>query len=295
MSLAMRAAAAALTLSLAAPMAAKAAAPTLAEAHASFASLKFEVYDALPLDGLAPNIRFVDDQQRWRALTSFGVYRAVTLTELGYQQEAAFSQTPMAFDRSLGGPLAGATTSSTIFQDQLLSADVSAQGYGLDVDSYAGLSSSREGLDRQMLYNMLLGPGTGVRLTADATVSVSVDTQAVAAPVGPSYHYAYAASRLLATFSEPTAAGQHDEDNARVQTVDLHRWLDGSGLLAQDGASQTLTLSFENLGNTELIGRVRFDAIVNAVTAVPEPGTVPLWAAGAALLGLVARGRKAQR
>lgn len=296
MSTAIRAAAAAaLTLSLAMPIAAQAAAPNLAEAHASFTSLSFEVYDALPLDGLAPSIRFVDDAQRWRALTSYSVYDNATSTELAFLQDVTFGSTPTAFDRGIVSQPAGASTSSTIFKEVLLSADVWVQGSGMEANSYAGISSSRAGLERPVLYNLLLGAGTGVRLTAVATTSVSVDTRPVASPGGDGYQFAFASSQLLATFSAPTATGAFDEDNAQVQTAEVTRWLDGSGMIEQDGATQTLSISFENLGSAEQIGRVRFESTVYAITAVPEPGTAAMWAAGVALLGLVARGRKPGR
>jgi MYXO-CTERM domain-containing protein len=256
-----------------------------ATAQATLTGITFEVYDAIPTDTIAPSVTFWNDVDRWRTLVQpyGGLNGELVISTVVYRP---------VFDASgeaeqivnVGGSAGGSAQGVNLW------AASGASAYGYSFTGYAGVSSTATGQVLQGFYNMILGVGTGVRLTGHAAADVSLVDRCLV-----TCGEAYAQASVYARFGgiDPAQPGIPQAPVTRTDTL----WLQldatvitgGGGVLAlQD--QRDLSMSYENLSGSDQIGRVRWDAWTTATAPVPEPASALLAVLGLAALAL--RGRR---
>lgn len=272
-----------------------------AQTRARLGALNLSIYDATPDDGVAASFRFLDAANAWRTFTYIGVYAPSDSNEdLAFRDQMTFA--PHAEPVVAGVQSVGIFTADG-FRGAggawgLASNEIGAQGQARGLDrafsAHAGLSSTATGLNSPTFRNLVLGPGTGVRLSAYGI------TEAWLGIYGES---ASAYVELMAEFSAPDAMGVYQPALAQRSYDWLHSYLDQDSpemampydRLVKVMDQRALTLSFENLTDAEMVGRVRFMANGDGVSMVPEPGAAWLLLVGLPLLGRVAGGRHVRR
>ena len=274
-------------------------AAVLSQARAVVRSPTYTIYDATPSDGVAASAYFLDPAQAWRSQAYISVTNYVD-DELGFDEHLSYSPagpTVLSSAQSaalwpaagLGG--AGGAYISTVGQ-------VGAQGQslaaGIGYSAFGGLSTTASGIISPTFYNLILGPGTGVTITAEGTAEVWLSHQG---------EYASAYTQLYATFSPRAADGSYQSVLRKNVYDNRSAWLDatspelgwlppGTGLAYQQQQG-LMQVTYENLSDAEQIGRVRFSASADGLSLpaanVPEPQSAWMLLAGLACLAFAGK------
>jgi hypothetical protein len=162
----------------------------------------------------------------------------------------------------------------------------------LSFDAHAGLSTSATGTLSPTFYNLVLGPGTGVRITGYGIAEAWLST---------SGQQAIATTELYTSFSPRAADGSFQSALRRDDYDGVQVWLDQYDLafqlphdtLVKRTDERWLWLMHENLSDAEEIGRVRFASYAygSALAPVPEPSAWAVLLLGMAGLSIVLRRR----
>ncbi|MFN0185219.1 MAG: PEP-CTERM sorting domain-containing protein, partial [Aquabacterium sp.] len=153
--------------------------------------------------------------------------------------------------------------------------------------STAGVATTATGIQDPGFWNMILAPHTRVIMDARSFVEVLLHDVCTT-----TCSFVFAQAQLRAEFG-PFTDGLPDSLVRRTSanTVFLDSAvLGGTGGVFTDSSEMSLHLVFENNTDQEVMGRIRWLVQVQAVTAVPEPGTYALMALG--LVALVAARRR---
>lgn len=260
----------------------------VSQARAQLENLTYTIYDANPNDGLAPTAWFVDPAKAFRTLASVSIYRVTDGSNIVYEEKLSYAVDASPISPSLEHaaiyPAAGAggAGGAWITAPSTLVAQGQAFDAGVGFSASSGLSTTGSGQITPTFYNLILGPGTGVSISATGTAYAWLNTQG---------QYAGANAQLFARFSPQASDGsfQGQLQKTTADTVGVSLDLSSPEVTAAAGAlayvsdRRQLYLSYENLTAINHIGRVRFLTSANGealpAAVVPEPAT-------SALLGL---------
>ena len=269
------------------------AATSVVAARARSWDFSWSIYDANPNDGLAPSVSFLDPEHAWRSLAQLNL-RVVDGAEIEGHSIANYvpagsapSDAAATIAHSAGSGGAGVRS-----RDGGLSASIGLIDPGLSGSSHAGISSTATDRTSPTFYNLVLGPGTGLRMSTWSQVERWITRFG-------SDDFAGAQVALYTQFSPPDANGLYNAA-ARVfspqRVASTYAFASDFGVGGYDSSTTQLSLVFENLTSDVLVGRIRVSADANVLTdltptvAVPEPGSAALMLLGAA--GLVCASRR---
>ncbi len=275
-------------------------AATLVHAKASSWDFSWSIYDANPDDGLAPSVSFLDAANAWRSLVqlelSYNVENGATIAVDSSTAYAAAGAEPAVLARSIS-PSAGYSGAGIRSRDGGLVANIALNGPGLSGSAYAGISSTATDIPSDTFYNLVLGPGTGLRMSTWSKVERWVTREYFS----DRFDFAVAQVQLFTRFSRPDANGFYNAATRVASPVETLRIVgDGGDFSAAYYATDTqqLSLQFENLTDGPLVGRIRVDARADAstggVAVIPEPGSAALMLLGVAGLVCAVRRRTAR-
>lgn len=270
----------------------------VAQTRARLFSISLTVYDALPDDGIAPSVTFLDDVNAWRSYGYLGIYRQADQSDVLSKKVLEFQPDarPLLPAATVAAtwPIEGAGAAGASGFYPTSSVKVLAQGQifdgGLGYTAHAGLSSTATGERSPTFYNMVLGVGTGVILNAWGQAEAWLNT---------SGSVAGSSAEVYSTFSDMGPSGQYQPMQAVTRRDAVDVYLDAAmpevtgatTPLAYVTSTRLLSIMYANDTDHAQIGRVRFAADSYAESAplasVPEPsgfwllsGGVPLiWAA----------------
>lgn len=272
----------------------------VSQARAQLENLTYTIFDANPTDGLAPTAWFVDPINAFRTLASISIYRIADGSEIANDEKLSFAVDADPLSPSLEHaavyPVAGAGAAggAWITAPGMIVAQGQVFDAGVGYSASSGLSTTGSGQISPTFYNLVLGPGTGVAISAKGTAYSWLSTGG---------EYANASAQLYARFSPQAADGSFQSGLQKITGDTVGVGLDSSsppviaagGALAFVSDSRQLHLSYENLTAANHIGRVRFLASADGeglpAAVVPEPSTGVLLGLGVlSLFGLI-RGR----
>ena len=287
-------------------------AQTLAQSRARLQNLSYEIYDAVPSDGIAAQARFLDEANAWRTQLYFEAYRDDDQSPYSHYSnddyESVVSKDAMAYGAhrvpvtpqiesvgvypTEGYGAAGGSWGSAL---PLVGAQGLSLARGVSFDAFAGFSTTATGNLSPTFYNLVLGAGTGVRIGGYGRAEVWLSDAG---------SWASAYVELFARFS-PRAADGSFQNQLRVTRRDVV-WVeidltDPAFQLPHDPlvkrvSERWMSLTYENLSDQEQIGRVRFSSAASgeAMAPVPEPQAWALMLLGLPLL-LAWRHRRASQ
>lgn len=276
-------------------------APVLAQGRALISSMQYEVYDLNPGDSIAPSAEFIDPVNGWRTSNGVYIYEASSgndvVNDAGiiYTTPTTASQFPaitrlhsaVQVDPDFGGAGGAFATTSGFLVAQ---GQVWRQNRGYN--SLVGFSTTATAEFSPTFYNLVLGPGTGVRISAQGTVQSWLRSDG---------SFAASHAELFARFSPRAADGRYQGALSRSYGDAVNSIIDATdpAVLAGNGAlifredTRLLKLDYQNTTSAQVVGRVRFlvqstgEAL--AVSNVPEPATALTLLAGLVLIVFVRR------
>lgn len=258
------------------------------------------IYDATPGDGVAASAYFLDPVQAWRSYVFIGV-NDYAGNDMGFDFHVGFSATgpaPQPVDVMSGiWPVAGlgGAGGSWVAATGQVGAQGGSSAAGIGYYASAGLSTTATEQLSPTFYNLVLGAGTGVVISAEGCTEVWLSHQG---------EYASAYTDLYASFSPRAADGSYQSVLRKNVYDGRSAWLDatspelgwlppGTGLAYQQQKG-SMQVTYENVSDAEQIGRVRFSAGVDGVALpaanVPEPQSA--WMLLAGLAGLAFAGKR---
>lgn len=271
------------------------------ESLAVATSMTFQIYDLDPGDGYTASVSFLDDSKRWRMLTHGDNRPGLIESQWVYQDGVSWTNAFGFGSQTTSNGILNVGSGGSVLDASLL-ARTRIFDTNILADGYAAVSSTGDSLPTDIpstFYNMLLAPGTGVRLTTNARVSLNLADECFL-----DCAFASAYVQLYATFSSMDLNGGYGTQNRRTLTSMLVRSLDASFQAAAVSnlslaATEALTLSYENRLIEPMIGRVRVTAEAigqsASVSNVPEPQSVLLLVTGLAVIGFAAMQRTTVR
>ena len=224
-------------------------AATLVQARASSWDFSWSICDAKPDDGLAPSVSFLDSANAWRSFVlldlSYNVENGAAIAVDSSTAYAAAGAEPAALFRSIS-PSAGYSGAGIRSRDGGLVANSALNGPGLSGSAYAGISSTATDISSDTFYNLVLGPGTGLRMSTWSKVERWVTREYFS----DRFDFAVAQVQLFTRFSRPDANGFYNAATRVASPVETLRIVgDGGDFSAAYYATDTqqLSLQFENL------------------------------------------------
>lgn len=268
------------------------------QANTLITNFSWTIYDANPTDGVVPSYSFLDETNALRSLTTLGFYKPTDGSDIASDSHLSWSPSdnliPAEGTTSL--VLSGGAGKSRILETgeilsrgQLFDADIGFSGS-------AGVSTTATGDFSPTFYNLILGPGTGVRVMAYG--------KAEAWLTGGLGSFALSEAQLFASFSPPSVNGEYDPATAKTAIDFVQSYLDSEspevianyGHLTYSTSEGSLYVSFENLTGQSMIGRIRglSTSYGETLAAVPELNASAMMLVGVAALSLwTSRRRKA--
>ena len=263
-----------LVIPVAAALGCAPAAQAGAGAQAQLLNLHFSLLDLAPDDGVAPSFAFVADPDapnRQRTELTVSAENTATAESDG-AIEADFSFiAALGLSRSVTAQQAHAASTAT---------SLTAFAQSLAPGSATAFASAESNVFFADDFGLRLSPMTAITITADAVVA-AWDTGAPGAQ-GFAYEFAQALAFLRIRGADPgDGSGPQDVSSERSAAT----MVDAAGDSADD--SGLLSVSFQNLGDTDLYGYLSARTTVSAfgvTPAVPEPPNWLLALAGIAAL-----------
>ena len=267
------------------------------QGRAQISYFAWSIYDADPNDGLAASMSFLDSTNAMRSLTTMSLYRTADGEEIQSSSKSTYSPSTnlVPIDTRAQVVRSDGAGGSWVRPDSYMRAQGQVFDAGIGFDASAGFSTTVTNGPLPTPYNLMLGPGTGVRLSA-----YGIAESWLASGRG-AYSSSYAG--LSTRFSLPTANGEYDPAHGIRQSDFVRADLDfaspeviaNNGLLTLKINQRSLNLTFENITAHAMVGRIGAftDASGESLSVfapVPEPGSAALLLLGAS--GLVMLGRR---
>lgn len=276
-------------------------AQVLSQSRARLQDLSFEIYDAVPNDGIDAQAWFMDETNAWRTHLYFEIYRdddqspfsyfAGNYESLIYQEPVAYAahQVPVTpkvdfvgvYEPEGFGAAGGAWGSAL----PMVGAQGQSLAPGVSFSAYAGFSTVGTANLSPTFYNLVLGAGTGVRIGGYGMSEVWLSEAGA---------WATAYVELNARFSPRAGDGSFQPGLAEVRTdwigTDIERtayeFEEPHDTLVKRSDSRWMSVAHENLTEQQQIGRVRFSVSADgeALAPVPEPHAGALMLLGLPLL-----------
>lgn len=267
------------------------------QGRAQISYFAWSIYDADPNDGLAASMSFLDSTNAMRSLTSMYLYKTVDGEEIQYSSKSTYSPSTnlVPIDTRAQVVRSDGAGGSWVRPDSYMRAQGQVFDAGIGFNASAGFSTTATEGFSPTFYNLMLGPGTGVKLSA-----YGIAESWLAGGRG-SYSGSYV--QLFARFSAPAASGEYDPAHGITKSdrVSADLYADSPEVIANNGQltlqmkQRNLNLTFENLTGQAMVGRIRAltDASGESLSVfapVPELGSAALLLLGAS--GLVMLGRR---
>lgn len=245
------------------------------------------IYDTLIGPNSDGNFRFYNVEQQLRGLTTVDVDSVSNPTGAQFRQTVAYTALP-ALPAGADSLADGTGTAFGTVAGMIIDAGCGTTATNRSCQGYGGVSTTATGSAAPGFWNLYLGPHTGVSIDAHSFVEVWLRDRCLT-----TCGDIYAAAGLFAQFAPESTVDPGLPVQSQLVTRStanaLELWdpnITGSGTLLHASSSRDLHLVFENTSNVEVLGRIRWDTQVVGVSAVPEPGSALLWAAGLASFAL---------
>ncbi len=264
-------------------------APAMAQEAKSWGWIEVTNLDIYSLadPGTDGDFRFYNDERNLRGVVWVGVD---SVSNYGGGQ----SRTTVVFtkDPNLPSSSDSLTDSSASSYVKVNGAYIEAGAEALLPDRYAtgfgSVSTTATEDAGPGFYNLILAPHTGVVIEANSFVEAWVNDRCLV-----TCGSAYVSAGLQLVFGPNVDAFPNPPtflDSVNFLKMDAGDF-PGTGNLVHDSRGMTLSLTYENETDFEVIGRLRWDTDVEVMAAVPEPATWATLAAGLFLLALRRRRR----
>jgi hypothetical protein len=275
--------------------------PVQAQGHAWIQLQQVSIYNIDQGPDSEGAFRFYNDERHLRALTTLNVDSVTNPSNTNFSQDLSYARLPTlpgasgarssAASEQFASIQEGSFDDAGLVQGGLIDGGCTVFALNTRCSGGGGVSTTATGQSVPGFWNLYLGPRTAVEMIATSFVEVWLRESCLLTCGEVS-----AQAELFAQFGpeNPNSPGMpitNQVVNRRaINVLSYNASVFGNtGNLFYDSRGQQLRLVFENRGDTEVIGRIRWLADGSGVSAVPEPGSLALLGLGLGLLGVTRR------